>query len=132
MIWCQRYNIFSMTHTGRLKQAHEPSSGLLWSTHHFSWMLPHRGVYPLPGSVHLAPAEAWEGGVKSVPVSLVKEPMTYNMCFTHIVSFGLVRRGLWPSPQLPAPSLSLALQQSLPRFSMEFHLQEVREVEVLV
>lgn len=61
-------------------------------------MLPHRGVYPLPGSVHLAPAEAWEGGVKSVPVSLVKEPMTYNMCFTHIVSFGLVRRGLWPSP----------------------------------
>lgn len=32
--------------TGRLEQALEPSSGLLWSTHHFSWTLPHRGIYP--------------------------------------------------------------------------------------
>lgn len=33
------------TGKGRLEQALEPSSGLTWSNHRISRMLPHRGVY---------------------------------------------------------------------------------------
>ncbi len=36
MIGYQRYNIFGVKQTGRLEQALEASSGLLWSAHHFS------------------------------------------------------------------------------------------------
>lgn len=56
----QTHRLFSTMQTRRLEQALEPSSGLLWSTHHFSWTLPHRGFYPWPGWVCLTPAEPWE------------------------------------------------------------------------
>lgn len=87
-----RGTIYSVWHnTGRLKQAHEPSSGLLWSTHHFSWMLPHRGVYPLPGSVCLTPAEPWGGRELNLSQCHWQKSQWHIICASHI----LFLLGLW-------------------------------------